>query len=91
VGPSAGSLDFQIILGTDSGVLVHSAGALPLIEVSEQADGAFLYRFQGTFSLQNAEAAPPGLPTHGFVTATLGIWADGTTYVGSIHLADAAD
>jgi RNA polymerase sigma-70 factor (ECF subfamily) len=89
VSSESGTLDFQIILTTDSGVLVYSAGALGLVEIADDGDGT-LYRFEGTFGLANAEVAPPGLPTSGFASVRLGIWADGTTYVGSINLADAA-
>jgi hypothetical protein len=64
-------------------------GAAVLAETITNEDGSTVYRFDGTFSLTNPQSPAVGLPSRGFVTTTLRVWADGTIYAGSLTLTDA--
>jgi hypothetical protein len=86
-GPD-GHLEFRFRLTSAAGVFLYY-GSGTLAEVVASGDGAAVYRFEGTFELLTPQVAATGLPTRGFVSATLGVWQDGTIYTGSFALDDA--
>jgi RNA polymerase sigma-70 factor (ECF subfamily) len=88
MGPFDGRLDYRIGITSAAGVHLYG-GAAVLAETVTDADGSRVYRFEGTFSLTDPQSPAVGLPGRGFVTATLGVWSDGTIYVGSLILTDA--
>jgi RNA polymerase sigma-70 factor (ECF subfamily) len=85
-GPD-GHLEFRFRLTSAAGVFLYYGNGT-LAEVVASADGSAAYRFEGTFELLTPQVAAPGLPTRGFVSATLGVWQDGTIYTGSFALDD---
>jgi hypothetical protein len=88
MGPLDGRLDYRIGITSAAGVHLYG-GAAVLAETVTDDDGSRVYRFEGTFSLTDPQSPAVGLPERGFVTATLGVWSDGTIYVGSLTLTDA--
>jgi hypothetical protein len=83
-----GRLDYRFSLVSGAGNFLYG-GAAALAEITELDDGALVYRFEGTFSLTGGSQPAPGLPSRGFVSATLGVWPDGTIYSASLSLEDA--
>ena len=59
-----------------------------LAEATASDNGAIEYRFEGTFDLTHPKDPVAGLPSRGFVSATIRVWPDGTIYGGSIALED---
>jgi hypothetical protein len=89
IDPAASLLEYRF--GLESGAGTHLYyGAAALTEAVTNDDGSTLYRFEGTFNLMEPETAAPGLPSQGSVTATIGVWQDGTIFVGSLSLQEIA-
>jgi RNA polymerase sigma-70 factor (ECF subfamily) len=88
VGPDGGSVEYRLTLTSSAGLFLYYGSAI-LVERVENADGSTTYRFEGTFGLLDAGAPAPGLPSRGFVSATVGVWQDGTIHTGSFSLVEA--
>ena len=58
-----------------------------MAEVAKADGEGTIYRFEGTFELLKGEPVA-GVPQRGFMSATIGMWADGTIYSGSLALED---
>jgi hypothetical protein len=86
--PSGGQLEYRFGLTSGAGVHLYG-GAAVLAETVTNKNNSTKYRFEGTFDLMNPQAPAVGLPSRGFVSATIGVWADGSIYVGSFTLTDA--
>lgn len=90
VGPEGGRIEYRFGLTSVAGLFRYQ-GVGSLAETVRNEDGSALYRFEGTFELVDSSAAPaPGLPIRGFVSIRIGVWQDGTIYVGSFTLQDAS-
>jgi RNA polymerase sigma-70 factor (ECF subfamily) len=87
VRSEAGQVDFRLTLTSGAGNYLYRGSGI-LAEVSELEDGAAEYRFDGTFERTNGRQPVAGLPSRGFVSATLRVWPDGTIYAGSLALED---
>ena len=87
VRSEAGQVDFRLTLTSGAGNYLYGGSGI-LAEVSELEDGAAEYRFEGTFERTNGRQPVAGLPSRGFVSATLRVWPDGTIYAGSLALED---
>jgi hypothetical protein len=61
-------------------------GEADLVDTIEHEDGSTTYRFEGSYALITPEVPLAGLPWRGTLTATLGVWADGTIFTGSLAL-----
>jgi hypothetical protein len=88
-GPSDGTLEAAFTLYSIAGQYLYDGTAV-LAEAVEGEDGSVTYRFYGTYQLTGGADPVTGIPQRGFLTASLGVWPDGTIYLGSIALAEAA-
>ncbi len=89
VAPEGGKIDYRLTLISGAGTYLYGGSAI-LAETTELESGAIVYRFEGTFDLVNHRQPVAGLPWRGFVSATVGVWPDGSIFTGSLALEDAA-
>jgi hypothetical protein len=61
-------------------------GTADLVDTIEHEGGSTTYRFEGSYALITPDVPLAGLPWRGTVTATIGVWADGTIFTGSLAL-----
>ncbi|MGH9026400.1 MAG: hypothetical protein ACRDWD_09855, partial [Acidimicrobiia bacterium] len=89
IGPDGGVLEYRFRLSSIQGPHLYWGRAV-LAETITHENGSTVYRFEGTFGPSNPSMVPAtGLPHRGFVSATVGVWQEGTIYVGSVSLQDA--
>ena len=88
IGASEGQIDYHFRLTSSAGVFLYYGSGV-LAETVQNDDGSAMYRFEGTFDLMTTQTVSPGLPSRGFTSITMGVWQDGTIYVGSLALQDA--
>ncbi len=84
-----GSLSYHFGLDSGAGHFLYQ-GVAALGETVANEDGSTTYHFEGTFDLLSPSAPAAGLPYRGYVSATVGVWSDGTIYTGSFSLTEAA-
>jgi RNA polymerase sigma-70 factor, ECF subfamily len=84
----SGHVEFRFGLSSAAGQFRYY-GSGTLVAVDALEDGASSYRFDGTFELLTPQVAAPGLPARGFVSASVGVWQDGSIYTGAFSLQDA--
>ena len=88
VGLEGGSVDYRLTITSSAGLFLYYGSAV-LAERVVNPDGSTTYRFEGTFGLLDPDVPAPGLPWRGFVSATVGVWQDGTIHTGSFSLVEA--
>jgi RNA polymerase sigma-70 factor (ECF subfamily) len=84
-GPDAGDLAVTFVLGSDAGPHWYEATG-SLVDTSLEKDGSTTYRFVGDYELRVDQDPTTAGPIGGRLMASIGVWPDGTIYVGSMTL-----
>ena len=85
VGPAGGHLGSEFMLSSVAGMYWYE-GAAVVAAVTTNEDGSTTYRFRGTYELRPDQDPVAGIPVSGALSASVGVWADGTLFVGSFAL-----
>ncbi len=89
-GPSGGRIEYGFTLTSVAGEYAYEGGAVLAEAGADSRDGSRFYRFYGTYESVPGPDALAGIPQRGFLRATLSIWPDGTIFLGSVDLSEAA-
>ncbi len=84
-GPNGGRLRAELMLASAGGLFWYEANG-NIVETTENADGSVVYDFVGAFSLRPDQQPVAGIPRMGRISVSLGVWADGVVYLGSVAL-----
>jgi RNA polymerase sigma-70 factor, ECF subfamily len=87
-GSSGGQIHYGFQLTSLAGIYSYEGSAV-LADVVANDDGSYLYRFVGTYQVGPDPRPVAGIPERGFMAASIGVWPDGTIYLGSFALTEA--